>query len=384
MTNNDPISLPVPAFFGGTKAITLTPVMGSPKREYAEMFIPGEEQLEDGELRVTVLGSGNPWNTRAQASASVMVEVGNPEGDILVFDLGSGSTANYASLKLPINKLNKVFFTHLHADHTGDLITLSGSWSKVGRADGPVYVWGPSGDEPRLGTKHFVEGVEEALAWDTAAGHGAINPDSMKIVVSEFDYSQTQVVYNENGVKVTSFPVVHALSGAVGYRLDFAGLSFGFSGDTRACRTLVEACEGVDLLIHECFPPAAALAAASGLSIERATIALNAAHTSPTAAGKVFRLAKPRVAGLYHTLLSPQVINMVSSELRSVYNGPVVQTQDLTVFNVTKEAVVARQVKQFDQLPPTPGKQRVAFAPVAVPPPDWWAEALIPLDDVMT
>ena len=142
----------------------------------------------------------------------------------------------------------------------------------------------------------------------------------------------------------------------------------------------MRACEGVDLIIHECFPPAAALAAASGLSIERATIALNAAHTSPKAAGKVFTLVKPRVAGLYHTLLSPQVIQMVFSELASVYTGPVVQTQDLTVFNVTKEAVVARQVKQFDQLPPTPGKQRMAFSPVAVPPPDWWAEALIPLD----
>ena len=114
----------------------------------------------------------------------------------------------------------------------------------------------------------------------------------MKIVVCEFDFSQTQVVYEQNGVKVTSFPVVHATSGAVGYRLDFAGLSFGFSGDTRACWPLVRACEGVDLLIHECFPPAAALAAASGLSIERATIALNAAHTSPTAAGKVFGLTK--------------------------------------------------------------------------------------------
>jgi hypothetical protein len=33
--------------------------------------------------------------------------------------------------------------------------------------------------------------------------------------------------------------------------------SFGFSGDTRACWPLVRACEGVDLLIHECFPPAA-------------------------------------------------------------------------------------------------------------------------------
>ena len=381
MTNNMSMSLPVPAYAGGTKAITMTPVVGTPRREYAEMFIPGGEELEDGEMRVTVLGSGNPWNTRAQASASVLVEVGNPERDLLVFDLGSGSLANYASLKLPINKLNKVFLTHLHADHMGDLITLSGSWSKVGRADGPIYVWGPSGTEPRLGTRHFVEGIEEALSWDTAAGTGHINPDSMKIVVSEFDFTQNQVVYDKNGVKVTSFPVVHALSGAVGYRLDFAGLSFGFSGDTRACWPLVRACEGVDLLIHECFPPAAALAAASGFSIEGATIALNRAHTSPTAAGKVFGLVKPRVAAMYHTLLSPQVIIMVFSELGSVYKGPIVQTQDLTVFNVTKEAVVARQVKQFDQLPPTAGVQRVAFTPVAGTPPAWWAEALIPSDE---
>ena len=381
MTNSESMALPVPAFAGGTKAITLTPIVGTPRRAYAEMFVPGAEELEDGELRVTVLGSGNPWNTRAQASASIMVEVGNPERDILLFDIGSGSLANYASLKLPINKLNKVFLTHLHADHMGDLITLSGSWSKVGRADGPVYVWGPSGTEPRLGTRHFVEGIEAALAWDTFAGHGAMNPDSMKIVVSEFDWSKTEVVYEQNGVKVTAFPVVHAESGAVGYRLDFAGLSFGFSGDTRACWPLVRACAGVDLLIHECFPPAAALAAASGFSIEGATIALNRAHTSPKAAGKVFGLAKPRVAAMYHTLLSPQVISMVFSELSAVYHAPVVQTQDLTVFNVTKEAIVARQAKQFDQLPPTPGVQRVAFKPVAVPPPDWWAEALIPFDE---
>jgi ribonuclease Z len=205
----------------------------------------------------------------------------------------------------------------------------------------------------------------------------------MKIVVSEFDFSQTQVVYEENGVKVTSFPVVHALSGAIGYRIDFAGLSFVYSGDTRACWPLVRACKGgVDLLIHECFPPAAALAAASGLSIERATMALNAAHTSPRAAGKVFGLVRPRVAGLWHTLLSPQVIPLVFSELGAVYNGPVVQTQDLTVFNVTKEAVVARQAKVLDQLPPIPGEQRIAYTPVAQVPPDWWAEALIPLDDV--
>jgi ribonuclease Z len=375
------MSLPVPVFAGGTKAITMTPVVGTPRRKYSEMFIPGEEKVEDGEMRVTVLGSGNPWVTRGQAAASILVEVGNAERDLLVFDLGSGSLANYASLKLPVNKLNKVFLTHLHADHMGDLITLAGSFAKVGRADGPIYLWGPSGTEPRLGTKHFAESIEEALAWDTEAGRGPINPDSMKIVVSEFDFSQTQVVYEENGVKVTSFPVVHAISGAVGYRINFAGLSFVFSGDTVACWPLVRACNGsVDLLIHECFPPAAALAAASGLSIERVTMALNAAHTTPKAAGKVFGLVKPRMAGLWHTLLSPQIIPLVFSELGAVYNGPVVQTQDLTVFNVTKEAVVARQAKVVDQLPPIPGEQRVAYKPVAQKPPDWWAEALIPLE----
>lgn len=383
MIENEAVALPAPTFAGGTKAITETPVVGTPRREYAEVYVPGEEPLEDGELRVTVLGSGNPWPTRAQSSASILVEVGNPERDLLVFDLGTGSLANYASLKLPVNLLDKVFLTHLHADHMGDVITLSGSFSKVGRADGPVRVWGPSGTEPRLGTKYFCDGIEMALAWDTEAGKGPINEDSMRIEAHEFDWSQTAVVYDANGVKVTSFPVVHALTGAVGYRLDYAGLSFSYSGDTCAAWPLVRANEGgLDLLIHECFPPAAALAAASGLSIERATIALNAAHTSPTAAAKVFSLVKPRVAGLWHTLLSPQVIPMIHAELRAGYDGPVVQTQDLTVFNVTKEAVVSRQAQVMDQLPPTPGKQRATFTPVLPTPPAWWAEERIPLDDI--
>lgn len=384
MSSTDPIPLPAPTFAGGTRAITTTPVVGTPRREYPEVFVPGAEDLEDGEIRVTVLGSGNPWVTRAQASGSILVEVGNPERDLFIVDLGSGCLANYASLKLPVNRLDRVFLTHLHADHTAELITLSGSYSKVGRADGPVSVWGPSGTEPRLGTRHFVESVQEALAWDTAAGGGAINPDSLTMRVTEFDFRKTQVVYEQNGVTVTSFPVVHALSGAVGYRFDFAGLSLVHSGDTRAGWPLVRACEGgVDLLIHECFPPAAALAAATGLSIERATIALNAAHTSPAAAGKVFGLVRPRMAGLWHTFLSPQVVEMIFAELRGVYDGPVVQTQDLTVFNVTKDAVIARQAQVVDQLPIMPGVPRVPFTPTAVEPPAWWAEALIPLDDVL-
>jgi ribonuclease Z len=77
------------------------------------------------------------------------------------------------------------------------------------------------------------------------------------------------------------------------------------------------------------------------------------------------------------------VIPLIFSELRAVYEGPVVQTQDLTVFNVTKEAVVVRQAQVTDQLPPIEGEQRVEYTRVMPEPPEWWAEALIPLDDVL-
>ena len=100
--------------------------------------------------------------------------------------------------------------------------------------------------------------------------------------MTEFDFSQTQVVYEENGVEVTSFPGHPRVERRCRLSLRLCRAVFVFSGDTCAAWPLVRACKGgVDLLIHECFPPAPALAAASGLSIERATIALNAAHTSP-------------------------------------------------------------------------------------------------------
>lgn len=346
--------------------------------------MPGAEALADGELRVTVLGSGNPWVTRAQASASILVEVGNAERDLLVLDLGSGSLANFAGLGLPVNKLDKVFLTHLHADHTPDLITLFGSYRKSGRSDRGVEVWGPSGAEPRFGTRHFVEAIRETCNWDSESTRGIHAPESFDLSVTEFDFAETQVVYERNGVTITAFPVIHALNGAVGYRIDFVGLTVVHSGDTSPGWPLVRACEGdVDLLIHECFPPPAVLAETMDMSVEQATVIVNTAHTTPRSAGKVFDLVKPRMAGLWHTLLAPSVIPLIFAELRKVYDGPVVQTQDLTVFNVTEDAVVARQAQVEAQPQPIPGEPRAASQPPHFVEPDWWAQERIPIDDVL-
>ena len=153
------------AYEGGTLPLTTTPVVGTPNRKYNSTFKPGAEPMDPDEIRVTILGSGDPFVKRGQASASVLIEVGNEQHDFFFFDLGSGALANFDGLQLPVTATTKVFLTHLHADHMGDMPTLLGSLAKSGRRD-PVEVWGPAGETKELGTLAFAQHLEAAMAWD--------------------------------------------------------------------------------------------------------------------------------------------------------------------------------------------------------------------------
>jgi ribonuclease Z len=367
----------VPAYLGGTAALASEAVVGSPEVDRSRVLVAGTEDLVEGEIRVSILGSGLPWVTKAQAAGSVLIEVGNPERDVLVFDLGAGSLANFSGLKVPMTSLTKVFFSHLHADHVADYVTLMGSYVKAGRLD-PVEVWGGDSDYKALGIEAFVAAIDQALAWDLESIRGEVPTSGAQATAFPVPFDRTEVIYERNGVSITSFPVIHTLNGAVGYRVDYAGQSVVFSGDTKPTMTLVEAAQGCDLLIHETFLPPKTFAELMSFPAEKAEWVVNEAHTPPNAAGIVFNMVEPRMAAMWHTHVIDGYIEPVFDTLRTTYSGPATLCQDLTVFNVTPGAVEARQaqVSLVEQATIGPSENEfVLDAPH--PDPTWWADAAI-------
>jgi ribonuclease Z len=85
-------------------------------------YYPGTEKLADEEMRITACGTGMPAARRGQAATCWLVELGN--GDKFLFDIGTGSMADVAAYMIPYDYLDKIFISHLHTDHFGDLPVL--------------------------------------------------------------------------------------------------------------------------------------------------------------------------------------------------------------------------------------------------------------------
>ena len=109
-------------------------------------YFPNTEELRPDEMRVTALGTGMPTPlTRAQKSTAWLVELGN--GDVFIFDIGTGSMENLFGLRPDFSRMDKIFLSHLHSDHFGDLDAfIVGSWLS-GRYT-TLHVYGGSGESP--------------------------------------------------------------------------------------------------------------------------------------------------------------------------------------------------------------------------------------------
>jgi ribonuclease Z len=259
-----------------------------PRADHSGYF-PNTEHLGPDEMRVIILGSGMPNARKSQASASILVELGN--GDKFLFDCGSESVANLGSLEIPYDWLDKVFISHLHQDHFAEI----------------------------------------------PAGGGELE-------VHEFDYrGENEIVYNENDVIVRSFPAVHAIDGSVSYSLEWNGLKFIFGGDTYPNKWFVEYSKGADIAIHECFPTMDQLVDQYKFAPPTAINVAIHVHTAPSAFGAVMDLVKPRMAIAYHFYNDFDTRYDVYEQIRTTYDGPLTLATDLLVFNITKDKIRVRE-----------------------------------------
>jgi ribonuclease Z len=207
----------------------------------------------------------------------------------------------------------------------------------------PLRVWGPSGATPELGTAYALEHMQKMLSWDLAGRAGNVDFRGYVMDVTEFDYKgENQVVYEDNGVTIRSFPAIHSIDGSVSYSLEWNGLKFVFSSDTYPNKWFDQYARDADLLVHECFIAVPELVSKMGFTPESALLVGTQVHTAPEAFGKVMGAVKPRMAVAYHFFKDFDTTSGVHSRIRSTYDGPLSLAEDYMVWNVTKDDIKVR------------------------------------------
>ena len=319
-------------------------------------YYPGTEELGPDEIRLIACGTGMPSARRSQAATCFLAELGN--GDKFLFDIGSGSHANLTALMIPSDFLTKVFLTHLHTDHWGDLTSLwAGGWT-AGRTV-PLEVWGPGGAREDMGTQYAIEHMLKAYNWDYMTRAAMISPVPGEIIVHEFDYKgANKVVYQENGVTIRSWPAIHAGDGPISYSLEWNGLRIVIGGDSAPNKWYVEYAKGADLAVHEAFMVADTMMEKYGQPAQLAARINLTFHTSAQAFGKIFSQVKPRHAVAYHFFNDEDTRYQVHEGIRETYDGPLSMATDNMVWNITPHKITERMVVSPDDAWDVPGPNR--------------------------
>ena len=288
-------------------------------------------------MRVTLLGTGTPNPHPERFGPATLVEAGSQR---LLFDAGRGVTIRLNQLGIPMREVTAVFITHFHSDH---LVGLADLWligwlpPNYGRRQTPLRIWGP------LGLSKITAGMEEAYSTDIAI---RVKDEALPRSAAKFDvneYTEGGVIYEHEGVAVTSFEVNHGelIKPAYGYRVDYAGRSVVISGDTRFDQNVIKAAKGADLLVHEVVAIPEAL-----FAVNPAMKRVEAHHTTAEEVGTVMSEAKPRLGVLTHYVLTsgpgipPATKEEVLDRVKTRYSGPVVAGHDLMAIEVGESVSV--------------------------------------------
>jgi len=302
-----------------TASIVLTTAMGAHAQET---------------FRVTLLGTGTPNPRIDRFGPATLVEAGDQK---LLFDAGRGVPIRLAQIRIPPARLDALFITHYHSDHTSGIPDLwLTAWGVAGGGrTQPFRVIGPTG------AKELTANLERAYAADVRIRIADQKLPAEGAVITTEEFSSDGVVYERNGVRVTAFEVDHGaeIKPAYGYRIDYRGRSVLISGDTRFSENLIRNGKGVDLLVH-------AIAGSKPELLQNVvTRRILDHHTLPSEAATVFNLTQPKLAVYTHFVqlrtrtVPPLTIEEIVAETRRTYSGPLQAGEDLMSFDITDTGV---------------------------------------------
>ncbi len=273
--------------------------------------------------KIVLLGTGTPNATPERHGPAVAIIV---NGKAYLVDAGVNITrqADAAYKKgikeLRVDKLDIVFLTHLHSDHTLGLPDLILSPWILGR-EKKIKIYGP------FGTKSMVSNIYDAYTVDIRARLSGLQPISKNGYQSEVNEFSSGLIYQDDNVDVYAYKVEH---GDVDYAYAFQFITtdkvITISGDCRPCEGIYEASLGCDILIHEVYSYLGFLTRKPEWQRYHSK-----SHTSTTELAELANKVKPKLLVLYHILNWGASDENLVNEIKMEYSGEVVCGKDLLV-----------------------------------------------------
>ena len=303
---------------------------------------PGAPSTPASLFRITLLGTGNPRPSAERFGPSSLVEAGRHR---VLVDAGRGASIRLlqAGGRDLLGGIDLVLLTHLHSDHTVGLpdVWLTG-WI-FGR-ERPLPVYGPPG------TESMARYLARAYSFDVANRRDVIEKlpaEGAGLPATDIEIEPEEagarVVFDRDGLRILAFPVDHGPdTPAYGYRFDYAGRTAVFSGDCRPTPGLIVQARGADVLVHEVVSP--------GLERRRTLVAdpgaverIIARHTTPEEAGRIFALARPRLAVYSHIVPSMATAADLVPPTRKEYRGRLAVGYDLMTITIGQKILIGKR-----------------------------------------
>lgn len=276
-------------------------------------------------MEVTLLGTGTPRPDINRFGPATLVEI---KGQYFLFDAGRGVSMRLQQAGVSLDRINTVFFTHLHSDH---ITGLSDVWltSWIWQRQQPLSIIGPTG------TNAFTEHLQQAYQADYQYRHQNTGLPSSTFVLDSQEIETDQIVYDKDGIVITAFLVDHhPVDPAFGYKIEYGNESIVISGDTTYTDNLIRYAKDANLLIHE-------IAAADETLLER-NPRLNKVlsyHTTPMQAVDILNKTQPKATVFTHILLFGIGEKTVQQLIEQHYSGELRIGHDLMKIGVGEKTI---------------------------------------------